>query len=345
MRVLVTGHNGYIGSVLVPILLREGHDVKGLDSDLFANCSFGSLPLSIPYLQKDIRDIEDSDLRGFDAVVHLAALSNDPLGYFNPKLTYVINHEATVKLAKLSRKVGVQRFIFSSSCSLYGASSGDFLTETAEPHPVTPYAASKMLAERDIIELAEPSFSPTILRCATAYGISPMLRFDLVLNNLVAWAYATGVVLLKSDGMAWRPLMHIEDISQTFASIIETPRDLVHNQVLNVGNTEENYRIRDLAKLVKATVPGSHIEFAEDAEPDKRSYRVNFEKLFGILPEFRPRWNVRSGALQLYETYKKVGFTLEEFEGTRYRRVEFLKENLNTNRLDRNLRWRRIPRK
>jgi len=347
MRVLVTGHKGYIGAVMVPMLQAEGYEVVGLDSDLFEGCIFGDRSISgdipnIPYVKKDIRDVEPSDLQGCDAVVHLCALSNDPLGYFNPEITYQINHKASVTLAKIAKKAGVQRYLFSSSCSVYGSSGADMVNEESKPRPITPYAASKMRAERDISKLADSRFSPTFLRSATAYGVSPMLRFDLVLNNLVAWAYTTGIVLLKSDGTAWRPIVHIEDISRAFITVLGASRDLIHNQVFNVGITEENYRTRELAEIVKETVPNSHIEYAKDAEPDKRSYRVDFSKIAETLPEFKPQWNARRGAKQLYDIYKKVGFNLEEFEGPRYKRITHLEKSVNTGRFDKTLRNREV---
>jgi nucleoside-diphosphate-sugar epimerase len=347
MRVLLTGHKGYIGTVMLPMLQREGHEIVGLDSDLFEGCIFGDRSIcgdipDIPYMKKDIREVDLSDLQGFDAVVHLCALSNDPLGYFNPEVTYKINHEASVMLAKLAKKAGVQRYLFSSSCSVYGDSGADMMTEESVPHPITPYALSKVRAEEGISRLADSSFSPTFLRSATAYGVSPMLRFDLVLNNLVAWAHTTGIILLKSDGMAWRPIVHIEDISRAFIAILNAPRNLVHNQVFNVGITEENYQVRELANIVKEIVPNSHVEYTKDAGPDKRSYRVNFSKLPRTLPEFKTQWNARQGAKQLYNTYKKVDFNLEEFEGPRYRRIKHLTKNLSTGRLDKTLRWREV---
>src|SRR3990170_3757876 len=298
MRVLVTGHKGYIGMIMVPMLQAEGFDIIGLDNDLFDGCIFGDQSIcggipDIPYVRKDIRDVELSDLRGVDAVVHLCALSNDPLGNFNPEMTYEINHEASVRLAKLAKKAGVQRYLFSSSCSVYGASGADMVNEKSKPNPITPYGISKIRAEKDISKLADASFSPTFLRSATAYGVSPMLRFDLVLNNLVAWAYTTGIVLLKSDGTALRPIVHIEDMSRAFIAVLNTSRDLVHNQIFNVGITEENCRIRELAEIAKDTVPNSQIKYAKDAEPDKRSYRVEFTKIANTLPKFKPQWNAR----------------------------------------------------
>ena len=345
MRVLLTGHKGYIGMVMVPMLQTEGHEVVGLDNDLFEGCTFGDRSIcgdipNIPYTKKDIREVELSDLERFDAVVHLCALSNDPLGYFNPEITYKINHEASVTLAKLAKKAGVQRYLFSSSCSVYGDSGADMVTEESKTHTITPYAISKIRAEKGISRLADSSFSPTFLRSATAYGVSPMLRFDLVLNNLVAWAYTTGIVLLKSDGMSWRPIVHIEDISRAFITVLNASCDLVHNQVFNVGITEENYQIRELADIVKETVPNSHVEYAKDAGPDKRSYRVDFNKLARTLPQLKPQWNARRGAKQLYDTYKKVKFSLEEFEGPRYKRIKHLQKNLSTGRLDKTLRWK-----
>jgi nucleoside-diphosphate-sugar epimerase len=345
MRVLLTGNKGYIGTIMGPMLQKEGHEVVGLDSDLFEGCTFGNQSIfgdinNIPYIKKDIREVELSDLQGFDAVVHLCALSNDPLGYFNPEITYKINHRASFTLAKLAKRAGVQRYLFSSSCSVYGKSDTEIATEESKPHPITPYAISKIRAEEDISKLADPSFSPTFLRSATAYGISPMLRFDLVLNNLVAWAYTTGIVLLKSDGMAWRPIVHIEDISRAFVAVLNAPRDLVHNQVFNVGITQENYRIRELAEIVKTTVPNCHVEYAKDASPDKRSYKVDFSKIKQTLPEFKPQWNARKGAKQLYDTYKKIKFSIEEFEGPRYRRIKHIQENLSNGRLAKDLRWR-----
>ena len=347
MRVLVTGHKGYIGSVMVPILQDGGFEVVGLDNDLFEECIFGNRSIcvgvpDIPYVRKDVRDIELSDLQECDAVVHLCALSNDPLGYFNPEMTFEINYEGSVRLAKLAKKAGIQRYLLSSSCSVYGDSGADIVNEESQPQPITPYAESKMRAEKAISKLADSHFSPTFLRSATAYGVSPMLRFDLVLNNLVAWAYTTGIVLLKSDGMAWRPIVHIEDISRAFMAVLNAPRDLVHNQVFNVGITEENYRVRELAEIVKGTVPNSSIKYAKDARPDKRSYRVDFSKLAYTLPDFKPQWDARRGAKQLFEAYKKVGFAVEDFEGPRYRRIAHLEKSVITRRLDKTLRRRNV---
>src|SRR6266853_2794176 len=248
MKVLVTGHLGYIGSVMVPMLQAAGVHVTGLDNALFADCLFGDAPAAVPELRKDVRDVEAADLEGFDAVIHLAGLSNDPLGNLNPDLTYDINHHASVRLARLAKEVGVRRFLFSSSCSTYGAAGDKILDETADFNPVTPYGRSKVLVEQEVAQLASPEFSPVFLRNATAYGVSPRLRFDLVLNNLMAWALTTGRAFIKSDGTPWRPIVHIEDISRAFLAALEAPRELIHNQAFNVGRSEENYQIRDLAQ-------------------------------------------------------------------------------------------------
>ncbi|MEQ9619030.1 MAG: SDR family oxidoreductase [Deltaproteobacteria bacterium] len=339
MRVLVTGHRGYIGAVLVPMLLQDGHEVVGLDSDLYERCNFGDFNSDVPSIRKDVRDIELSDLEGYDAVVHLAGLSNDPLGDLNPRLTYEINYMASLNLARLAKTAGVRRFVFSSSCSNYGASGDNMIDEQAEFNPVTPYGCSKVFVERDVSLLADSGFSPTFLRNATAYGLSPRLRFDLVLNNLVAWAFTTGQVHLKSDGTPWRPIVHIEDISLAFLAVLNAQLDLVHNESFNVGITEENYQIRELADIVKETVPGSRIEFAEGAGPDKRCYRVDCGKLQRTLPQYKPMWNARRGARQLYEAYKEIGLKLEDFEGRRYRRIDHIKELISSGKLNSDLRW------
>jgi nucleoside-diphosphate-sugar epimerase len=339
MRVLVTGHNGYIGTVLVPMLIAEGHDVVGLDTDYFEACTFGDGLPDVPSIRKDIRDAEASDLDGFDAVMHLAGLSNDPLGNLNPDLTDKINHAASVRLARLAKEVGIARFIFSSSCSNYGAAGDNFVDEESAFNPVTPYGVSKVLVEQNVAKLADSSFSPTFLRNATAYGVSPRLRFDLVLNNLVAWAFTTGLVYLKSDGTPWRPITHIEDISQAFIAVLHAPRDVVHNQAFNVGRTEENYQIRELAQLVVGTVPGSRLEFAPDAGPDKRNYRVNCDKITRTLPEFKPTWNAQRGAEELYAVYRQIGLSVEEFEGPQYKRVAHIQKLRDNGLLDESLRW------
>jgi nucleoside-diphosphate-sugar epimerase len=340
MRILVTGHKGYIGTILVPMLVKANFEVTGLDSDLYARCTFGEGIYEIPEIKKDIRDVEPSDLEGFDAVIHLAALSNDPLGNLNPDLTYEINHHASMVLAKLSKQVGVSRFLFSSSCSTYGAAGETMLTEEADFNPVTPYGRSKVLVEHEVAELADDNFSPTFLRNSTAYGVSPRHRFDIVLNNLVAWAFTSGLVFLKSDGSPWRPIVHVEDISRAFIAVLNAPREIVHNQAFNVGINEENYRIRDLAEIVHETVPGCRVEYAKDAEPDKRTYRVDFSKIARLLPEFKPRWNARLGAQELYQAYQKYGVKLEEFEGAKYKRIDHIKLLLNEGSLDETLRWK-----
>ena len=339
MRILLTGHLGYIGTILAPMLISAGHEVIGVDSDLFAQCTFGNGPEPIPTLKKDIRDIKEADLEGCEAVIHLAGLSNDPLGDFRPNLTYEINHLASVRLASLARKVGASRFIFSSSCSNYGAAGDDWLDEESAFNPVTPYGISKVRTEQDVIRLADSAFSPTFLRNATAFGVSPRLRFDLVLNNLVAWASTTGKVYLKSDGTPWRPIVHIEDISRAFMAVLQAPRELVHNQAFNVGRNEDNYRISELAEIVADVVPDCHIEYAPDAGPDKRCYRVDCSKLPKTLPDFQPKWNARRGAEELYEAYRQVGLKVEEFEGPRYRRIHHIKHLIGEGRLNERLRW------
>jgi nucleoside-diphosphate-sugar epimerase len=339
MKVLVTGHAGYIGTVLVPMLLQSGHEVVGLDTDLFERSTFSDGIAGIPEIRKDVRDVTVQDVKGFDAILHLAGLSNDPLGDLNPQLTFEINHQASVKLAKVAKQAGVERYIFSSSCSNYGAGGDDLLNEESAFNPVTPYGTSKVLVEQDVAKLADNNFHPTFLRNATAFGVSPRLRFDLVLNNLVAWAYATGRVYIKSDGTPWRPIVHIADISRAFIAAMHAPIDLVHNEAFNVGRNEDNYRIRELADIVKETVPNTVIEYAADAGPDKRCYRVDCTKITKVLPEFQPVWDARKGAVELHETYKKIGLVLEDFEGPRFKRIAHIRKLIEDGLLTTSLRW------
>lgn len=338
MKILVTGHKGYIGTVMVPMLLDKDYEVVGLDSDLYERSTFGAGIQTIPETKKDIRDVELEDLTGVDVVMHLAALSNDPLGNLNPQLTHEINYLASVKLAKLAKQAGVKRFIFSSSCSNYGAGGNDWLNEDSAFNPVTPYGVSKVKAEQEIGQLADDRFSPTLLRNATAYGVSPRLRFDLVLNNLVAWAFTKGLVYIKSDGTPWRPIVHIADISRAFIAVLEAPRESIHNQAFNVGRNQDNYQIRDLAEIVRETVPNCRVEYAPNSGPDKRCYRVDCTRI-AHLPNFQPQWDARKGARELYEAYRKVGLTLEEFEGVKYQRVAQIKYLLDNGKLNNDLRW------
>jgi nucleoside-diphosphate-sugar epimerase len=326
---------------MTPMLLSEGHAVVGLDTDYYRRCSFLDAVPVIPAIEKDVRDVVAADLEGFDAVLHLAALSNDPLGDLNTELTYDINYRSSVRLAQLAKQAGVKRFVFASSCSLYGAAGDDMLTEESAFNPVTPYGHSKVLSEQEISQLADDNFSPTFLRNATAYGVSPRHRFDLVLNNLVAWAVATGRVFIKSDGTPWRPIVHIEDISAAFLAVLAAPQSAIHNQAFNVGINSENYRIRELASIVQAIVPNCVVEYAADASPDKRNYRVNFSKIAEQLPAFQPRWTAMQGVEQLYRVYRDKELRVEEFEGVKYRRVDHVKMLIAEGNLDASLHWRR----
>jgi nucleoside-diphosphate-sugar epimerase len=329
MKVLLTGSRGYIGTVMAPMLQAAGYEVVGLDADLYRRCTFsegGAVP-DIPTVVKDVRNLTADDLDGIDAIIHLAALSNDPLSDLNPQLTYDINYLASVRLANLAKAAGVSRFLFASSCSNYGKTEADrMIDETGDLAPVSVYGRSKVLSEQDIIKLADEDFVPVFLRPATAYGVSPRLRFDIVLNNLVAWGMTKSVILLKSDGTPVRPIVHIEDISRAFIAALDAPADLVRGEAFNVGVTAHNYRIREIAEIVADVVPGCTIEMSPDAGPDPRSYQVSFGKIARMLPGFEPRWDAHKGAEQLFAAYRRSGVTLDEFEGPRYNRIKHIKQ-------------------
>ncbi|MDT3443512.1 MULTISPECIES: NAD(P)-dependent oxidoreductase [unclassified Pseudofrankia] len=339
MRILVTGHDGYIGTRLVPLFLQAGHDVAGLDSGLFADCTIGAEPPTVPAVRADIRDITPSHLEGFDAVVHLAAISNDPLGDLNPQTTYDINAHATISVARAAKAAGVSRFVFSSSCSLYGAHGDAPIDETADFYPVTPYGESKVMAEKGLAELADDAFSPVFLRNATAYGVSARLRGDLVVNNLTGYAITTGEVRMKSDGTPWRPLVHIEDIARAMQAVCEAPREKIHLEAYNIGRTSENYRIRDVAEIVEEVVPNCKITFADGASPDKRNYRVDCDRFADTFPSFQPVWTVRKGVEELYTTFLAEALTHDDLVGARFQRIRRIQELIEQGVLNDSLRF------
>lgn len=326
MKVLLSGHRGYIGAVLTPLLLERGHHVTGFDSDLYRACTFIGELTEIPTIEKDIRDAVKDDLAGFDAIIHLAGLSNDPLGDYSAGLTDQINFKASLHLATLAKQARVPRFLYASSCSTYGASGADFLDESATFNPVTPYGASKVNVERAVSPMADDSFSPTFLRASTAYGLSPRLRFDLVVNNLTAWAFTTGQVYLKSDGTPWRPIVHVEDIASAYMAVLEADRSLIHNKAFNVGLTTENYQMRELAEIVSSVVPNSQIDYAPGAGPDLRCYRVDCNYIARHLHGFKPQWTARRGVEQLYDAYCLARLTHDDFEGERFKRIAHVKK-------------------
>lgn len=340
MRVLVTGHDGYIGSVLTPLLREAGHDVVGADTFFYHGCDFGERHDFEPASRLDVRDARASDLAGFDAVVHLAALSNDPLGDLSPDLTFSINRDGTIALARTAKEAGVRRFVFASSCSMYGAAKKDeALDENAPLRPITAYAESKVRAEESLRDLADSDFAPVSMRNATAYGVSSRLRLDVVLNNLVAWAHTTGAILLQSDGTSWRPLVHIRDIARASLALLDAPEDTIRGEAFNIGSDEQNYRIRELAEIVQRRLPSCEITFAEGASSDPRSYRVDFRKFEGSFPSCRLEWTADRGADELVRAYELEGLTFEDFEGRRYVRLRQLRHLLAEQALDSDLRW------
>ena len=342
MRVLVTGQHGYIGSVLMPLLVAQGHDCVGLDSDLFERCTFGGEPVESGWrsLRRDLREVSKDELAGFDAVIHLAALSNDPLGDLDADLTYDINLHGSLRLARLAKEVGVGRFVFSSSCSNYGAAGDSILDENGKLSPITPYAVSKVKLEAALAELADERFAPVFLRNATAYGASPRLRLDLVLNNLVGWGLTTGKIVLLSDGTPWRPIVHVEDICRAAILMLNATPETIRAQAFNVVPEGENYRIRDLAAIVGELLPECEVKIADGATADPRNYRVSGAKLLATFPEFRYRWTARQGAAELVAAYRAAGMSHADFDGPRYKRLAWLRGLLDSGALASDLRWR-----
>jgi nucleoside-diphosphate-sugar epimerase len=343
MRILVTGSTGYIGTVMVPMLLDAGHEVVGMDLGLFEPCTLDGVPTDEnPTRIADVRDIGPEDLEGFEAVVHLAALSNDPLGDVNPDLTYDINHRASVRLAAAAKEAGASRFVFASSCSLYGAGEG-YLDEQAEFNPLTPYGESKILTERDVAPMADDDFSPTYMRNATAYGLSPRLRADIMVNNLVGHAVTTGEVLIKSDGTPWRPLVHVRDICAAVVAVLAAERETVHNEAFNVGSTSENYQVRDVAELVREAVPGSEVAYSPGATADARDYRVDFSKISEKVPGFQPQWTVPDGIAEMRDAFEAAGLTLEDLEGERFVRLKRVRALMDQGAIGSDLRLASAP--
>lgn len=328
MKILVTGHLGYIGTVLTPMLLKKGHEVVGMDADWFSRCTFGDAKqiVDVPNIRKDIRQATVNDLRGFDCIMHLAALSNDPLGNYDAELTDEINHRAAVRLGEMAKQAGVRHFIFSSTCSNYGVAGDNFIDETGSFNPYTPYAKAKVAAELGLKPMSDKNFSVTLMRSATAFGYSPRIRWDLVLNNLTAHAACTGKIYMKSDGTPWRAIVHIEDISRAFTAVAEAKREIVHDQAFNVGQTKENYHVSEIAQFVARTVPNSKIEYAPGAGPDPRCYRVNCDKLGRLVPAYQPKWTAAAAVKQVYESIKKYGLAVEDFEGAKFARLPHMKK-------------------
>ena len=339
MKILVTGHEGYVGSVLAPLIRGAGHEVVGLDTGWYEGCDFGPPTPKPPRSRSDIRNVDWQALQGCDAVIHLAAICNDPLGNLNPASTYDINHHASVRLAEAAKRAGVRRWLFASSCSLYGRAGNEMLTEEADFSPMTPYGESKILVERDVRELASNDFSPVFLRNATAYGISPRLRGDIVVNNLVGHAVTTGEIVVESDGTPWRPLVHVEDIGRAFLAAVEAPREAVHNQAFNVGRNDDNLRVSEIVAMVQEAIPECRVRFAEGGGPDTRSYRVDCSKIRRHLPQFAPTWTVRTGIIQLRDAYLKAGMDHSAFFSDRYFRVKRISRLQVEGRLDQSLRW------
>jgi nucleoside-diphosphate-sugar epimerase len=343
-RVLITGWSGYMGPIMARVLEQHGHEVAGLDTGYFEDCSMEPALDRGPLMRKDVRDVQPLDLAGFDAVIHLAALSNDPIGELSPEWTYQINLEGSLHLARVAREAGVSRFLFSSSCSVYGASDREKAAETAPLRPLSAYAVAKARTEEELERLADRDFSPVFLRNATAYGASPRMRLDLVLNNLTAWAFTTGRVRIMSDGAPWRPLVHIEDIARAFAAVLEAPRDDIHGQAFNVGVDTENYQVKDLAELVREAVPNSAVVYSGQSAPDPRSYRVDFGKIGRIVPAFQPLWNARKGVAELCQAFQKASLKADDLQSRNYIRLKQLQHLLDTQELDEDLRWKKVAR-
>ncbi len=338
-RVLVTGHKGYIGSVMAPMLAQAGYEVCGLDTGFFSQCTLVPDGVSIPSVWKDVRDITRDDLRGFDAVIHLAALSNDPIGNLDRDWTRQINYEGSVRLAECAKAAGVKRFLFSSSCIMYGMAKANVATEESPLDPRTEYARSKVQAERAISALADDHFSPTFLRNGTIYGLSPRMRFDTVLNDLVATAVTTGKVVIHSDGKPWRPVVHIQDVARAFMTVLQAPIAKVHNQAFNTGAANLNYQVLTLAEITARAVPGCTVELEARSGADQRTYKADFSKFARTFPDFKFHWNAEKGAVELRQALQSISFTFADLTGDRFIRLKWLRHLLNTGELQRNLHW------